>query len=342
VARPPYIPGLRGTPGPFQVFFVASDTLWLFDSQDVQARPLLDAKSAFSMTLQRLGQPVSVSPDGQRLAVAVTDPGGQGVQRRHAIYLYDRTSGATSLLVESGWNPCWSPDGQRIAYRKEVAVEIMDLATGSTWNVFTAAIDTLTYVLGWSPDGEWVSLLYHQGSMEDPGEVLLARANGSGETVGLLGQPAFTSGPVWTRDGARVLYATSTHDWNGCAGPRQCSSLWVANADGSGRSQLLSPTFSINGQPQWSPDGRWIVFGAVSHFERPRPQFSLWLIQSDGTTLLRLTDPYPASYDLDPAWTPNGNGIIFRREGQGLWLLDLVSGSASQLYSDPIDFLVTK
>jgi Tol biopolymer transport system component len=350
VASPPYIPGLGQPAAPFQVFFARDNTLWILDSRDGQAHLALDVKAVFSMTLQQRWQPISVSPDGQRLAVALTEPeqSAKDVPPRTAIYLYDRATGRTDLLVEGATDPRWAPDGRRIAYQKEDSVWIMELTTGSTRKVFSvpteaALIGGAPYVLGWSPDGEWVGILYNPKGWDGPPEALITRASGSGETIHLPEEPAYTSGPVWAPNGSRVLYVIADLDFSECMGPAHCGSLWIANADGSGRSQLLPPSFAFAiGATQWSPDGQWVVFSGASLFERPELSYSLWLIKADGTTLLRLTDPYPAGNDLDPMWTPDGTRVIFVREGQGIWTLDLIDGSLRQLYPHSVDFLVQK
>ena len=62
--------------------------------------------------------------------------------------------------------------------------------------------------------------------------------------------------PVYSPDGTKILYP---HDeYSPTFG---CTSLQVMNADGSG-AQRLTDNPAPDSEPDWSPDGRWIVFTA--------------------------------------------------------------------------------
>jgi TolB protein len=94
------------------------------------------------------------------------------------------------------------------------------------------------------------------------------------------------------------------------------------NADGSNR-RVLTPS-GFQGQPAWSPDGRWIVFerdaGAGDN--------GIWLMRSDGSDGRQLTrNPYAGvecGCDTDPAFSPDGRRISFvrvRAESRGMGAL---------------------
>ncbi len=95
----------------------------------------------------------------------------------------------------------------------------------------------------------------------------------------------------WAPGGKRIAYAAP----NG---------IFVANPDGSERHQLTvvrpgSQTF--DGDPRWSPDGRWLVF---AHEDPVHP--SVQLIRPDGTGRRRLT-----AGDA-PLWSPTGREVAFQ------------------------------
>jgi Tol biopolymer transport system component len=101
----------------------------------------------------------------------------------------------------------------------------------------------------WSPDK--ARIVYTVGS-----EVRIARGDG-GESRRVLTAPGQTFAPRWSPDGSRLRYSVQDEK----AGS---STIWEANADGTGIRQLLqgwtgaqAPCCGI-----WTPDGRYFVFEA--------------------------------------------------------------------------------
>jgi Tol biopolymer transport system component len=105
--------------------------------------------------------------------------------------------------------------------------------------------------------------------------------------------------------------------------------LWRSKADGSERLQL---TYSSDYAflPQWSPDGKEIVF-----FEVPAGKPSrIYEISPEGGSprLLMPGDPHPQQ---DPNWSPDGKKIVFAGNAgdpaSAVRILDLTSGQVSTL-----------
>ena len=92
--------------------------------------------------------------------------------------------------------------------------------------------------------------------------------------------------------------------------------------------------------PDWSPDGEWIVFG--SEVETPgAPQ--LYLMRPDGTDTTRLT--FSGLTERELTWSPDGEQIAFSRllPGWSLHTIDIdgnndtfVVGGASQFAREPV------
>ena len=90
----------------------------------------------------------------------------------------------------------------------------------------------------------------------------------------------------------------------------------------SGRiSQLTSGSNHHDQHPKWSPDGRRISFVSSRG-----GNFDLYVMNADGTNVMRLTD-HPAN-DFDPIWMPDGQSLIFSSERDSrsdlyrVWLKD--------------------
>ena len=108
---------------------------------------------------------------------------------------------------------------------------------------------------------------------------------------------------------------------------RRDGRVWVMDANGRHQRRLPGPTFVT--APDWSPNGRLIVFGGGD----PRTGFSgLWTVNVQTGRLTRLLWG-KTSYD-GPAWSPDGSRIAFgsTRDGtEQIWTLRLRDHRLTQL-----------
>ncbi len=114
------------------------------------------------------------------------------------------------------------------------------------------------------------------------------------------------------------------------------SQIWLVNTDGSGLQQLTS----LDGgacQPNWSPDGREIVFISPCPGKRfEYPGASLHIINADGSNLRNL--PSAPEGDFDPSWSFDGKKIAFtslRDSRPQVYTLNLADNTAVNLSNSP-------
>lgn len=114
------------------------------------------------------------------------------------------------------------------------------------------------------------------------------------------------------------------------------TTLFIANADGSGERHLLPDSDGMDYDASFSPDGRWVVFTS----ERDKDgdgQADLWRVHPDGTGLERLTGD-PAMEDAGVV-SPDGRQLAYVSTQGGartanIWVMDLGSRHARNLTGD--------
>jgi dipeptidyl aminopeptidase/acylaminoacyl peptidase len=92
-------------------------------------------------------------------------------------------------------------------------------------------------------------------------------------------------------------------------------------------------------EPQPSPKGDRVVFVVrTTDFEANRGRTDLWMVNADGSGLIRLTTD-PAA-DNNPRWAPEGNSIYFLSTRSGssqVWRIPAAGGDAVQVTNLPLD-----
>ncbi|MFL5608505.1 MAG: protein kinase domain-containing protein [Gemmatimonadaceae bacterium] len=132
-------------------------------------------------------------------------------------------------------------------------------------------------------------------------EIYVMNADGTDQRR-LTTDKGIDSSPALSPDGTRIAFTSQR------AGGFD---IFVMNVDGSDQRQLTSFTERGLGaiDPTWSPDGRRIAFNTRVK------EIDIWVINVDGTGLVKLTDD-PAGARA-PAWSPDGRKIAYttRRDG---------------------------
>ena len=217
------------------------------------------------------------------------------------------------------WYPDVSPDGTKVlfgSYRNPSDDDDEDIFVMNTDGTDVTNLTNQPSVdmfASWSPSGSKIAFASYRDGIQD---LYIMNADGTG-TVRITDDPEPDFHPRWSPDGSRIVYMRVDPWPKGTIGT-PCGTygldceIYVVNVDGLGKTNLTSNS-AIDGYPDWSPDGRRIVFNREV-YRGGHEIVDLVTTNPDGTGLTQLTLA-PLGGGV-PRWSPDGSRIVFQFEGE--------------------------
>jgi Tol biopolymer transport system component len=292
-----------------------------------------------------LGGQLAWSRDGRSLAIVDKNT----AEDPFSIYLFSIQDGKRQKLTSppagsvGDSDPIFSPDGRMLAFVRTTEVGIKDVYVVS---LLGRAVERLTfdntYIYGetWAPKTS--DLVFSSNRSGAPG---LWRISASGcapllsyfHMLGpcrpkrLIGVGERALYPTISPQGDQLTYtnfSVNTNIW-------QLKLPVPPNGDnsvtGSSPKPLIVSTRHSAG-PQFSPDGRKIVFASDRS-----GSFEIWVCDADGKNLMKLTSFGASAGAGSPRWSPDGIRIVFDARAEGnanIYIIRAQGGEATRLTSD--------
>ena len=320
--------------------------------------------SADLYKLRSLGD-VQLSPDGKRVAYAVTRRDGAGRPSSEA-WIRDLATGQEARLGTDATRasaPRWSPDGQWVAFFGRVGDSsgVAGAHADGSGIRFIAPVSGTNHVLpsmgervAWSPDGKRLAFISSTpGPEEDANGDPMVITRYSYKPTASEGLTRFddnrrlhvfvadlstrqvkqlTSGNYyehsiqWSPNGQELLFIS-----NHGADPDRVFNYDVFALNlASGAIRQITNTRNAEYQPVWSPDGRTIAYlgtkRELTSSETTMEDTHVWIMNADGSNRRDLGQAID-NRQRAPRWAPDGKSI---------YTVVQVRGS-SHLYRVPID-----
>ena len=215
-------------------------------------------------------------------------------------------------------NPDWSRDGSTIVFercplRGGNCVIFSIRPSGSGLRRLGPAGDDRAHA-AWSPNGKEIAYARGWGGVQNDqikfADIYVMKADGTGArrvTRVTAAKPfsADVAHPSWSPDGKQLVFAVGNSP---TGDPANSRALFVVNFDGSGLRQLTPWSLDAGDRPDWSPDGKLILFRAPAKNDRG----NLYTINPDGSGLKQLTH-YPGNVVVTGSFSPDGKWITFAK-----------------------------
>lgn len=241
---------------------------------------VLDVESATIQALPEVGPGYTWSPDGGRIATRVFVPAGRnpdGTQRppTHRVLITNAAGIPLATFPQENavyTRMSWSPDGQELVYTRSILVPPVSFdvvraqADGSEITNISNSADFEGDV-AWSPTAPLIALV---AVRDEQGGIFTMRPDGSELTHRYSG---IVTTPRWSPDGGRLLFIED-------------GLKLVVLSLFSGGTTVVATGAIQGGSPFWSPDGRWITYGAAGD---AAGELDVYVVKPDGSSRRNLT-----------------------------------------------------
>ncbi len=223
----------------------------------------------------------SWSPDGHKILFESNRDGNS------EIYVMNSDGTNQTRLTDNAvvdGAPSWSPDGSKIVFGSnrdgQYEIYVMNIDGTNPVNI-TNNPDNHDGGAKWSPDGMKIVFSSWRSGTAD-----IWVMNNDGSNTVQLTSGEWAGSPCWSPDGNKIAYAAT-------------GAIRLMNADGTNKTILLNVGCCVSPNPgSWSPDGTKIVLST----DRFDGNYEIYVMNSDGTNLIRITDN--VADDQSPSWSP--------------------------------------
>jgi Tol biopolymer transport system component len=176
---------------------------------------------------------------------------------RDGVRIVNLDDGAQRVVEQSGWGSQWSPDGTQIAFLRNNAIQVFDMASETVRTVLGGGAhpyQRISYNVSWSPDCKKMCFkaTRHNGVVD----VVTVNVDGGDPQlkVHATTRQSTASDSAWHPDGTRVVFSMP------CS-PRWSHQLYEFDPRGDDPPRLVEgqDPDRCNREMSWTPDGKRLI-----------------------------------------------------------------------------------
>lgn len=241
----------------------------------------------------------------------------------------------------SNTKPVASPDGKKVAFELvkngDIDIYVIDIDSGLQVNL--TRNDAKDYSPVWSRDGQYIAFVSERDAIpldenlrDWTNDIYIMDANGS--NVHRLTSQNMTnsySNLSWSPDGKKLIFCMTKKSPYGLV---YFAGINVLTLSDSVITPVVFDLSIIQCHPQWSPDGKRIVYTV-----KASQASEIYIANSDGTGQVALSMG-PSSRDTEPSWSPDGKQIVFssiQNDEYHIYIMDASGTNRVQLTNGPGD-----
>jgi len=266
-----------------------------------------------------------LSPDGKHIVFDSNRARGAGEPVNTSDVWLMNAKGEEQTLLTRGSSATWSPDGKHIAFHRSASGDVCPIS-----NFPNPPNPIPGCPMAGTPGAEtWDSDIFVMRVPDDGGSIE--------EPINITNTPELIDNdPDWSPDGQTIVYVRHPVTDNLITRNNSPNAeIYVLRVDGSEPPTRLTDNLEEERGPAWSPDGTRIAYmcrKGVPATPTGPPTFEICVMNADGTGQIRLTNN--GIVDATPAWSPDGQKIVFHR-GIQLWLMNADGTGQEPLTAPP-------
>jgi dipeptidyl aminopeptidase/acylaminoacyl peptidase len=313
-----------------------------------------------SLAIKLVGAP-QISPDGKRIAYTISEWDKKDNYRISHIWLVSADGGPTVRMTNGDkgeTSPQWSPDGARIGFLadrdKSAQVWAIPVDGGEAEKITNEENNVQSF--RWSPNSKSVAFVTRdtpkdkaerEKRRKEKFDTIVVDSDYSYShlwTINLetkekkrLTEGNFTvvtaTPPQWSPDGASIAFVMSR------SGAQESAFIDISEDRNTGISVIpaaggpprqLTTNPGADGNPLWSPDGKWIAYTENAEQKSWAAKTDVMVIPAGGGAARNLTKNFIESA------VPSGSGLAWSPDGAALYFLSGV-GMYTHIFNAPVD-----